>query len=147
MPWELGRCSFEANKRHVDVRNVIWLGTSNIGHDLVFQHQETRSNPEQLMSREEYISLMALLRPKISKQLGASILSRTTTVLPFVPFTLDEKRAICSEALYNLGGDDSRSLSPEMVEKMVDTALADYCEVEGARSLHRAISNQLVDIV
>ena len=70
MPWELGRCAFEANKRHVDVRNVIWLGTSNIGHDLVFQHQETRSNPEQLMSREEYINLMALLRPKISEQLG-----------------------------------------------------------------------------
>ena len=70
MPWELGRCAFEASKRHVDVRNVIWLGTSNIGHDLVFQHQETRSNPEQLMSREEYIKLMALLRPKMSKQLG-----------------------------------------------------------------------------
>ena len=70
MPWELGRCAFDASKRHVDVRNVIWLGTSNIGHDLVFQHQETRSNPEQLMSREEYIKLMALLRPKISKQLG-----------------------------------------------------------------------------
>ena len=76
MPWELGRCSFEANKRHVDVRNVIWLGTSNIGHDLVFQHQETRSNPEQLMSREEYIKLMALLRPKISKQLGVCFFFR-----------------------------------------------------------------------
>ena len=73
MPWELGRCAFEANKRHVDVRNVIWLGTSNIGHDLVFQHQETRSNPEQLMSREEYINLMALLRPKISKKLGVCL--------------------------------------------------------------------------
>jgi ATP-dependent Clp protease ATP-binding subunit ClpA len=70
MPWELGRCAFEASKRHIDVRNVIWLGTSNIGHDLVFQHLESRSQPEQLMSREEYISLMALLRPKVSKQLG-----------------------------------------------------------------------------
>ena len=68
-------------------------------------------------------------------------------MLPFVPFTLDERRAICSEALYNLGGDDSRSLSAEMVEKIVDTALADYCEVEGARSLYRAISNQLADII
>jgi hypothetical protein len=60
---------------------------------------------------------------------------------------LEERRAICSEALYNLGGDDSRSLSPKMVEKIVDTALADYCEVEGARSLYRAVSNQLADIV
>jgi len=70
MPWELGRCAFEASSRHVDVRNVIWLGTSNIGHDLVFQHLETRNNPEQLMTREEYVKLMALLRPKVSKQLG-----------------------------------------------------------------------------
>lgn len=83
----------------------------------------------------------------ISLPMQASILSRTTTVLPFVPFTLDEKRAICSEALYNLGGDDSRSLSSEMIEKIVDTALADYCEVEGARSLYRAISNQVADII
>lgn len=68
-------------------------------------------------------------------------------MLPFVPFTLDEKRAICSEALYNLGGDDSRSLPPEVGQKMIDTALGDYCEVEGARSLYRAISNQLADII
>ena len=68
-------------------------------------------------------------------------------MLPFVPFTLDEKKAICSEALYNLGGDVSRSLSPEVVEKMVDTALGEYYAVEGARSLYRAISNQLTDII
>ncbi|KAF8809009.1 hypothetical protein BYT27DRAFT_7254895 [Phlegmacium glaucopus] len=147
MPWELGRCAFEASNRHVDVRNVIWLGTSNIGHDLVFQHLETRRNPEQLMTREEYVNLMALLRPKVSRQLGASILSRITTVLPFVPFTLDEKKAICSEALYNFGGDASRSLSPEVVHKIVDTALGEYCAEEGARSLYRAISNQLADII
>ena len=37
---------------------------------------------------------------------------------------------MCSEALYNLGN-DSRSLSPEMVGKIVDIALADYCAVLG----------------
>lgn len=68
-------------------------------------------------------------------------------MLPFVPFTLDEKKAICSEALYNLGGDASLSLSPEVIQKVVDTALGDYCAVEGARSLYRAISNQLADII
>ena len=75
MPWELGRCAFEASNRHVDVRNVIWLGTSNIGHDLVFQHMETQKDPEQLMSREEYVKLMALLRPRVSQQLGVCITS------------------------------------------------------------------------
>ncbi|CAA7270926.1 unnamed protein product [Cyclocybe aegerita] len=147
MPWELGRCAFEASSRHIDVRNVIWLGTSNIGHDLVFEHRESRKNPEDIMSREEYVELMALLRPRVSEKLGASVMSRITTVLPFVPFTLEEKRAICSEALCTLGGEAARTLSSSTVETVINTALTDYCAVEGARSLHRAISNQLIDII
>lgn len=70
MPWELGRCSFEAGSRHVDVKNVIWLGTSNIGHDLVFTHRDARKNPEEPMSRQEYVELMSLLRPQVSEKLG-----------------------------------------------------------------------------
>ncbi|KAJ3511886.1 hypothetical protein NLJ89_g3842 [Agrocybe chaxingu] len=132
MPWELGRCAFEASSRHIDVRNVIWLGTSNIGHDLVFEHRESRKNPEDLMSREEYVELMALLRPRVSEKLGASVMSRITTVLPFVPFTLEEKRAICSEALCTLGGDAARTLSSSIVDTVINAALADYCAVEGA---------------
>ncbi|KAF8969660.1 hypothetical protein BDZ97DRAFT_1794504 [Flammula alnicola] len=111
MPWELGRCAFEAGKRHVDVKNVIWLGTSNIGHDLVFQHRDSRKNAEDLI-------------PKVSERLGASVLSRITTVL--------REEAICSEALYTLGGELARSLSPEVIETAIDNALANYCAVEGA---------------
>ena len=70
MPWELGRCAFEANGRHVDVQNVIWLGTSNVGHDLVFEHHEARAQPDEVMSREEYVELMGLLRPRVSERLG-----------------------------------------------------------------------------
>lgn len=77
----------------------------------------------------------------------ASVLSRITTVLPFVPFTLEEKKAICSEALYTLGGEFLESSSPETIEAIINTALSSYCAIEGARSLHRAISNQLVDIM
>lgn len=65
-----GRCSFEAGHRHVDVSKVIWLGTSNVGHDLVFEHQETRAAPKEQMTREEYVDLMTLLRPKVSEKLG-----------------------------------------------------------------------------
>lgn len=72
MPWELGRCSFEAGSRHIDVRNVVWLGTSNVGHDLVFKHSESRARPDDLMSREEYVELMGLLRPLVSERLGVS---------------------------------------------------------------------------
>ncbi|KAH7909866.1 P-loop containing nucleoside triphosphate hydrolase protein [Hygrophoropsis aurantiaca] len=147
MPWELGRCSLEAGKRHVDVRNVVWLGTSNIGHDLVFQYHESRSDPDAPMTREEYSDLTSQLRPRVSQCLGASLLSRVTTVLPFVPFSLDEKKAICAEAIYTLAGDAVRTMLPRDIELMVMKALPGYFPAEGARSLYRAVSNQLVDYV
>jgi len=89
MPWELGRCAFEAGARHIDVKNVIWLGTSNIGHDLVFQHRDSRKNSEEPMSREEYVELMALLRPKVSERLGVRVLRffAVTTLLSNVNWT------------------------------------------------------------
>ena len=77
----------------------------------------------------------------------ASVLSRVSTVLPFVPFTLQERKAICSEALYSLGGDTCHSLDKVLVESIIDSAIVDYYPAEGARSLHRAISNQLLDIL
>lgn len=75
------------------------------------------------------------------------MLSRVTTVLPFVPFTAEEKKAICSEALFNLGGDVARLLSTKVVNSIITSALASYIPAEGARSLYRAISNQMVDII
>lgn len=77
-----GRCSFEAGHRHVDVSKVIWLGTSNIGHDLVFEHQGNRPAPETPMSREEYVDLMALLRPRVSDRLGVSAFRYCTRSCP-----------------------------------------------------------------
>ncbi|KAG9318755.1 hypothetical protein JVU11DRAFT_854 [Chiua virens] len=145
IPWELGRCSLEAGKRHVDTRNVIWLGTSNIGHELVFEHHEDRAAPDKRMSREEYLELTDMLRPRVSHCLGASLVSRVTTVLPFVPFTLDEKKAITAEAVYALAGDASKTLSPQDVESLVMKALPSYQPSDGARSLHRAISNILIN--
>lgn len=80
MPWELGRCTFEAKGRPVDVRNVVWLGTSNVGHDLVFEHHEARTRPDKLMSKDEYRDLVGLLRPRASQRLGVSRMTRN--ILP-----------------------------------------------------------------
>lgn len=76
-----------------------------------------------------------------------SVLSRVTTVLPFVPFTLAEKKAICAETLCKLGGDSLQLLDSTEVESLIDSAIAEYYPAEGARSLYRAISNQLLDIL
>ncbi|KNZ73764.1 Chaperone protein ClpB [Termitomyces sp. J132] len=147
MPWEHGRCTFEANGRLVDTRNVVWLGTSNIGQDLVFEHHNARALPDELMSKGEYTELMALLRPRVSERFGASMLSRVTTVLPFVPFTPEERQAICYEALYTVAGDIVQTLSTGVVDVMIKGALANYTTAEGARSIYRAVSNQLVETI
>lgn len=147
MPWELGRCSFEAGGRTVDTRNVVWIGTSNLGHDLVFEHHDARDNVQKTMAREEYSALMALLRPRISDRLGASLVSRITAMLPFVPFTDDEKRALAAESLYSIMGEGAGTLEPSVVNSIVNGALADYSILEGARSLYRSVSYQLVDAI
>lgn len=77
----------------------------------------------------------------------ASILSRVTTVLPFVPFTTGEQSAICAEALYALGGEVAVGLSSNVIEGMIARAVSSYSPAEGARSLLRAVSNQLVDAI
>ncbi|THH28401.1 hypothetical protein EUX98_g5781 [Antrodiella citrinella] len=146
MPWELGRCSFGAGQRHVDVSKVIWLGTSNIGHDLVFEHQAQRVAPEAPMTREEYVDLMGMLRPQVSDRLGPSLLSRVTTVLPFVSFSDEEKMAIAAEALHSLTG-EGPALPAATVEKLVKDSLQEYVPAEGARSLYRAVSNLLLDTI
>lgn len=77
----------------------------------------------------------------------ASLLSRVTTVLPFVPFSQDEKMAIAAEALHTLAGGQVRDMSPHDVDSLVARALPSYLPSEGARSLYRAVSNQLMDYV
>ncbi|KAI0273501.1 P-loop containing nucleoside triphosphate hydrolase protein [Gloeopeniophorella convolvens] len=144
VPWELGRCSPQAGHRHIDVRQVIWLGTSNLGHDLVFEFCETLASKS--VNRDEYSELVRLLRPRISQSLGASLLSRVTAVLPFVPFSEAEMMAIATEAFYSLGGARALSVSVQTVERTARSAIESYIPEEGARSLHRAVSSLLMDI-
>ncbi|KAJ3757045.1 P-loop containing nucleoside triphosphate hydrolase protein [Lentinula raphanica] len=146
VPWELGRCTFEANSRTIDVRNVIWVGTSNIGNDLILDYHKSLQRPEETLTRNEYVELMATLRPHVSDQLGASVLSRVSAILPFVPFTTAEKRAIASEILQESAVEHLvQGLSREQREKVVEDSLKDFVPSEGARSLYRAVSSLLID--
>ncbi|KAF5373705.1 hypothetical protein D9758_000958 [Tetrapyrgos nigripes] len=145
VPWELGRCTFEANSRTIDVRNVIWVGTSNVGQDLIFGHHQSRTNQEAAMSREEYAELMGILRTRVSDELGASILSRVSAILPFVPFTCEEKKAMASEFLQHqsISAGLEEMLDWEKKEKIVEDSVKEYVPSEGARSLYRAVSDLL----
>ena len=68
-------------------------------------------------------------------------------MLPFVPFTSEEKRAICFEALHTIAGEVIRTLPTDVVDSMVNGALTNYTSAEGARSLYRSVSNYLVDSI
>jgi hypothetical protein len=70
-----------------------------------------------------------------------------TTVLPFVPFTNEEKLAIASQALFLQGGEHARLMSPETIDKLVVDAVAAYIPSEGGRSLYRAMSSLLLDAI
>jgi len=70
-----------------------------------------------------------------------------TTVLPFVPFTNEEKLAVASQALFLQGGEHTRLMSPESIDKLVVDAVAAYIPSEGGRSLYRAVSNLLLDAI
>ena len=141
---------------------MVWLGTSNIGHDLVFEFCRTLSGAS--VSPEEYLELIRLLRPKASECLGvrrttfikcvptnliiaqASLISRVLAVLPFVPFTEIELMAIATEVFYSLANERALSVSSDIVERIARSAIESYIPEEGARSLHRAISYLLTDV-
>lgn len=144
VPFELGRCPIEAGKRHVDVRRVTWLATSNIGQETVFEFDKTRITPDKPISRQEYLQLTTTLRDQVSEHLGASLLSRVTCVLPFVPFSTEELRAIAAESVMSLGGEEVSRLNPSAIGGIIDRALLAYVAREGARSLYRADRKSVV---
>ncbi len=75
------------------------------------------------------------------------MLSRVTTILPFVPFTLEETRVIASEALQSISTDLTSGISKAALNTVIEGALREFIPAEGARSLYRAVSNLLVDAI
>lgn len=62
-----------------------------------------------------------------------------------MPFTVEEQMAIATEALFSLAEDAVQSLPAATIEKVVQNALRSYVPAEGARSLYRAVSTELLD--
>lgn len=78
--------------------------------------------------------------------LKASILSRVTTILPFLPFTEVEKIAIGTEAALSHQEFMSVPFSSSEIESLVRRAVKDvnFVEAEGARSLYRVVETHMI---
>jgi ATP-dependent Clp protease ATP-binding subunit ClpA len=145
------------------MRQVIWVATSNIGAELVAEHDASRMEPDASLTRPEYVGLMGQTRQQASERLGvstlldlpcgseanrgaqAALVSRVTAVLPFVPFGVAERTAIAAEALLTLGGELVREMEVGALRAAACRALDGYIPNEGARSLYRAVSTLLMD--
>ena len=65
-------------------------------------------------------------------------------MLPFLPFTIEEQRALASEMLDKLASSDASlpdmpKLTSHENNELVDLAIQDYLPPEGARSIRRAV--------
>jgi ATP-dependent Clp protease ATP-binding subunit ClpA len=76
MPWESGQCLLEPGGRPIDVRNVIWICTSNLGAQMIFELDQARSNPSKDLTREEYLGYTTQLRTLVSDKLGVSVFEK-----------------------------------------------------------------------
>ena len=70
-----------------------------------------------------------------------------TTVLPFVPFTYSERRAIAAEIVLTQCAEMDVSIDTDSVRGVVDRVISDYLPSEGARSIQRAVSTYLLDVL
>ncbi|KIJ44307.1 hypothetical protein M422DRAFT_168513 [Sphaerobolus stellatus SS14] len=140
LPWDIGRCSLE-QKKHTDTSQVIWIATSNLGRKIITEHVEKWKHPDAPPSRAEYMQLATAIRRSISEILGASLLSRITVILPFLPFTETEKIAIGTEAALSYQQFMDTQLTAADLEGIVTAAVRDvnFVEEEGARSLYRVV--------
>ncbi len=74
------------------------------------------------------------------------MVARVSTIIPFLPFSWEERLAISSKCLTalqrNVALSDPRALAKFPAESwkgVVESAAGDYLEAEGARSIRRSI--------
>ncbi|KAG8894449.1 hypothetical protein FRB99_001256 [Tulasnella sp. 403] len=129
MPWELGKLNTPT--RVYDTSKVIWISTSNAGEDIVFDFEQHRGDRQ--CTRNEYLDLATRIRRRLIESLGASLVSRITTVLPFLAFTDAEKLALAHQHL------PPHTLSNTELDMLLDKIIQDYIPSEGVRSIQRAV--------
>ncbi|QRV80448.1 AAA domain protein [Ceratobasidium sp. AG-Ba] len=172
MPWEWGKATVitpTTNEQiDIDTSKVIWIASSNSGDDATLKFFAERSRPshvapgesaltrlahrprenDQNFTRKDYLQLMQAVRKRLGELLGSSIISRVSSVLPFLPFTEDEVLALASESLSAMREAQNADQDLEDVDwdSLLQQAVGEYIPGEGARSVHRAVQRAFDEI-
>ncbi|CAE6540386.1 unnamed protein product [Rhizoctonia solani] len=170
MPWELGKATVISPTTNeqidIDTSQVIWIATSNSGDDATLKFFAERSRPsergesalvrlahnprprEDNFTRKDYLQLMQAVRKRLGELLGSSMISRVSSVLPFLPFTEDEVYALASESLSAMRAEQKGDQNYQDVdwEELLQQAVGEYIPGEGARSVHRAVQRAFDEI-
>ncbi|KAF8713596.1 hypothetical protein RHS03_00431, partial [Rhizoctonia solani] len=170
MPWELGKATVISplNNEQIDIdtSQVIWIATSNSGDDATLKFFAERSRPsdrgesalarlahnprpkEDNFTRNDYLKLMQAVRKRLGELLGSSMISRVSSVLPFLPFTEDEVYALASESLSAMRAEQKGDQSYDSVDwdELLQQAVGEYIPGEGARSVHRAVQRAFDEV-
>jgi len=132
VPWELGRCLL-GNGHYTDTSKVIWLVTSTLGANIVLDLGRGKN-----VGPAEYRYLQTQVRNELSDKLGAPLVSRISVVLPFMNFSSEEKTVIAWGFATKMRRENRPEPSAEEIDKIISSS---YTDVEGARSLSRAIAS------
>jgi hypothetical protein len=141
MPWEIGKLT--TPDKCIDTRHTIWICTTNVGEDIVFDFDADQQAAGTVPTRKEYLKLMTSVRKHLSQRLGTPAVSRISAILPFLPFGPAEQLALASESFSKIHSEASKDEGIEhitsAVETLLEEAMEDYIPREGARSIHRAV--------
>ncbi|KAG8736005.1 hypothetical protein FRC10_009888 [Ceratobasidium sp. 414] len=174
MPWEWGKATIISPTTNeqidIDTTKVIWIATSNSGDDATLKFFAERSRPsygglasgesalsrlvhsprpnDNNFTRKDYLQLMQAVRKRLGELLGSSMISRVSTVLPFLPFTEEEVLALASESLSAMREAQKSDQDLEDVDwdGLLQQAVGEYIPGEGARSVHRAVQRAFDEI-
>ncbi|KAG8701905.1 hypothetical protein FRC09_005069, partial [Ceratobasidium sp. 395] len=173
MPWEWGKATVISPSTNeqidIDTTKVIWIATSNSGDDATLKFFAERSRPsphaapgesalarlvhsprpkDNNFTRKDYLQLMQAVRKRLGELLGSSMISRVSSVLPFLPFTEEEVLALASESLSAMRESQKLEQDPEDVDwdELLQQAVREYIPGEGARSVHRAVQRAFDEI-
>lgn len=132
----------DSKGRVVNCRNALFIMTSNIGSDRLFELLEQQKDVD---SKQ----VMAALEPVLRQHFRPEFLNRVDEMLPFMPLRQQDMRAIVDIQIALLRQRlEEREITLEMSEKLLDhLAETGYDQRFGARPLKRLIQQEVVNLL